>query len=134
MFIFLTKVEYHEWQNAQEGFDFVVIRTDEINTVEKLLEAYHERLQLAYMGRNYNSLWDVLFDPAWMRYKRIVIVHKYGLPELNDGDLKTYLRILQDAIDSTYKPDPSISYTIVFLSEDDDTKALTKKRIEMLMQ
>ncbi|PJA47177.1 hypothetical protein CO172_02850 [Candidatus Uhrbacteria bacterium CG_4_9_14_3_um_filter_36_7] len=134
MFLFLTKIEYQEWQNHQEGFDFVVIRTDEINTVEKLLEAYHERLQLPYMGRNFNSLWDVLFDPFWMCYKRVIIVHKYGLPDLNDGDLRTYLNILHRSIDNKYKPDPNISFTIVFVTENDSAKVLIQKQIEMLMQ
>jgi hypothetical protein len=84
-----------------------------------LLEELYVVLDLpGYFGFNWSALYDCLCDFHWINQYKVIIAHEV-LPELLEDDLKIYLRILRDAID-TWSNDENHSFEVQFTQADEN--------------
>jgi hypothetical protein len=65
-----------------------------------------------YFGFNWDALSECLKDFSWLEQKSIVISHE-EIPRCSERELKTYLEILIDAIES-WETDKQRSLTVFF--------------------
>ena len=64
-----------------------------------LLETLAEQLQFpAYFGYSVSALWDCLCDLHWVTQHKVVIIHEELPPGIPVEGLRTYLRLLIDAV------------------------------------
>jgi hypothetical protein len=65
-----------------------------------------------YFGFNWNARSDCLEDLNWIQSKRVVRVHE-ALPKLSSQELRMYLEILADAVQS-WIPDEQHDFIVAF--------------------
>ncbi len=99
---------------------FLAMIDKDVVSKAELLEELYNKLQLPdYFGFNWDALFDCLTDFHWINEKRIVLIHE-KLPLLSIDELKVYLRILVEAIDS-WKNDKEHHFEVVFPKQIKDT-------------
>lgn len=65
----------------------------------KLLATLAEQLHFPdYFGYNVSALWDCLCDLHWVTQHKVIIVHEELPPGIPAEGLRTYLRLLIDAV------------------------------------
>ena len=93
--------------------DFVARVPAGLATSRALLEALSWQLALpSYFGFNWNALSDCLRDLSWIDAPHVVLCH-VDVPPLPDAELRSYLDVLADAVDS-WQPGESHSLRVVF--------------------
>jgi RNAse (barnase) inhibitor barstar len=84
-----------------------------ISSVDALLTALYETLQFpGYFGFNWDALSDCLRDLHWIPAREVVMLHR-DLPSISESDLRTYLEILAESVQS-WRPDEEHSLRVVF--------------------
>lgn len=77
---------------------FIAVIDSNVRTKEELFNELYDKLQLPdYFGFNWDALSDCLRDFHWIQNKGIVLAHTV-IPHIEENDLKTYLEILNDAV------------------------------------
>jgi RNAse (barnase) inhibitor barstar len=97
----MPETSYFVFAEAVESIpnDHVAYLRGTIGTKQELLNALANALSFPeYFGHNWDALLDSLRDLSWLPARRIVIQHEF-LPALKDGELRTYLEVLIDAIE-----------------------------------
>ena len=93
-FYFIEKTE--EIKNRENAY-FVIITNDNFSE-EDLLNEYYIKLKFPpYFGFNWDAFNDCLRYLENIEQKNVIIYHPQ-LPQLNEKDLKIYLKILRDAV------------------------------------
>lgn len=94
----------------------ILVRVPEgIVSTDQFLDSMATLLKFpSYFGGNWNAFEDCLCDLTWLPEGRLVLAHS-NLPNLPDGDLKTYIEILRDAVIRGNKIEPR-DYVVVFPS------------------
>jgi len=95
-----------------EGLGIKVIISADINSKNKLLEYFKERLRFPYFGMNWDALQDCLRDLSWLEEKEVFVIHE-GLPVLPPEDLKIYLSVLSDTVEN-WKVEPEKVFRVIF--------------------
>jgi RNAse (barnase) inhibitor barstar len=86
-------------EDVVQAGDVAVLIPGDISNRDMLFQRLAEDLGFPdYFGKNWDALSDCLRDFHWRNEHRIVIAHS-GLPKLRQGDVKTYLEILSDAVE-----------------------------------
>ena len=76
-----------------------------VNSKDEILKQLNEKLLFPdYFGFNWNALWDMLCDFSWIEQQKVVLIHD-ELPNLDERELKIYLKILFDATKAWKKED-----------------------------
>jgi len=88
---------YEEINNKNDVF-FVTIINDNFSE-EDLLNEYYIKFKFPYFGFNWDALLDCLRDLEWIKQKNIIVYHPQ-LPQLNKKNLKIYLEILSNVMES----------------------------------
>ncbi|MCL2598204.1 MAG: barstar family protein [Paludibacter sp.] len=92
-FCFIDKFEEIKMENNS----FAVTLSDNIFLKEELLNEYYIKLKFpSYFGFNWDALYDCLAYMENIQQKNVIIYHN-ALPQLNDNDMKIYLKILKDS-------------------------------------
>jgi RNAse (barnase) inhibitor barstar len=108
----------------QPAKSFLAIIDANVRGKEDLLKELHNKLQLpSYFGFNWDALLDCLRDFHWIQNKGIVLIHTV-IPHIEENDLKTYLEILNDAIQDWQTDDEHYLEVIFPKSSEDALKAL----------
>jgi len=95
------------------GADYVAEIPVGLTSAEALLQAVYDGLQLpGYFGFNWNALSDCLRDLHWLQHDVVVLRH-VELPGLPDVQLRIYLEVLADAVNS-WQPDEEHSLRVEF--------------------
>lgn len=96
-----------------------------INSKADLLEVFRTSLNFPdYFGKNWDALNDMLRDLSWLGVDSVIVTHS-EIPDLPEPDLRKYLSILHDVVDSWKKAD-GIVFKVVFPERD-------QSRIERLL-
>jgi hypothetical protein len=106
-FIFVDTVAQFE-----ESLGIKVNISADIKSKDQLLRFFQERLRLPYFGMNWDALQDCLRDLSWLGESEIIIFHE-GLPLLPLKDLKIYLSVLSDAVES-WEAEPGKVFRVIF--------------------
>ena len=78
-----------------------------------LLAELRDRLALpGYFGMNWNALSDCLRDLHWLQQPQVVLCHA-DLPGLPEADLRNYLEVLAEAVQS-WQPNEPHSLQVIF--------------------
>ena len=94
-----------------------------------LLNILAEQLQFpSYFGYNVSALWDCLCDFHWTARQKILIIHEDLPPGIPAKGLRTYLRILVDAI-AEWQSDPDADHKLEVIFPPD-----CRTEIERLLQ
>lgn len=111
--------EFAEQDLAERSADTHVTRVPgSLASKQELLEALAESLTLpGYFGFNWDALSDCLRDLHWQEERTLVIVHT-DLPKLPLDDLRTYLEVLAEAVES-WSPDDEHRLSVVFPSQNE---------------
>jgi hypothetical protein len=83
-----------------------------IKSKNQLLRCFQERLRFPYFGMNWDALQDCLRDLSWLGEGEILIVHD-DLPLLPPKDLKIYLSVLSDTVES-WEAEPGKVFKVIF--------------------
>lgn len=87
---------------------------------QDLLNGIYWTLGFPYFGFNWDALNDCLGNLDWIEKEKVVLVHE-ELPRLPDNDLRTYLEILESAIEAWRIDEPHVTakheLEVVFLGE-----------------
>lgn len=119
----ITFAPYPAQQFQQDVFQAVIHGAlNKKDLLEKLSKSLHFP---KYFGFNWDALSECLKDFNWIKQKSIIISHE-ELPSCSEQELKTYLEILIDAVES-WETDEQHSL-IVFFPEN------SKKRIERILR
>jgi RNAse (barnase) inhibitor barstar len=95
--------------------DFLASMPAGLTDASALLRALSEQLVFpAYFGFNWDALSDCMRDLHWLTNTRVVLLHA-DLPALPEPELRTYLEVLQQAVES-WQPGESHSLYVVFPS------------------
>lgn len=80
----------------------------------QLLRTFAEQMKFpSYFGWNWDALYDLLCDLSWIQTRHIAIIH-HDLPlRFERKEVRIYLEILRDAIDS-WKTDTRHEFLAVF--------------------
>jgi hypothetical protein len=101
-----------DWPSPGEG-DFIAELPAGIRGTGQLFEALGRVLVFpSYFGENWNALSDLLRDLHWMPMREVVLVHR-DLPRLDPLDLRNYLEVLEEAVQS-WKPEEEHHLRVVF--------------------
>ena len=93
--------------------DFVAHVPAGLTDARALLEALYTRLSLpGYFGFNWNALSDCLRDLSWLGEPRVVLCHA-DLPPLPEAELRVYLDVLAQAVES-WQPAEAHSLCVIF--------------------
>lgn len=86
-------------ERPAEADDVYVVHVGrDISTKHDLIDDLASKLNTpAYFGRNWDSLLDILRDLGWIEQERVKIFHA-ELPKLDHESLKTYLEVLNSAV------------------------------------
>ena len=66
-----------------------------------------------YFGHNWDALYDLLCDLSWISQRRVVIIHEGFSFQLTDKELRTYLKLLIDAVKS-WRPKENHELAVIF--------------------
>lgn len=84
-----------------------------LTTTRALLDALYKELALpGYFGFNWNALSDCLRDLHWIAESSVVLCHG-DLPPLPEAELRSYLEVLAEAVQS-WQPGEPHSLQVVF--------------------
>jgi hypothetical protein len=90
--------EFFEYRNDLEnridGFIFII--PNGIMSKAELLNKYAE-IMPEYFGKNWDALDEMLHDLSWINQRLLIIIHT-DLPQLEDRELRTYLKILAESV------------------------------------
>lgn len=78
-----------------------------------------------YFGSNWNAVYDCLRDFSWIPNRKIVLTHDV-LPKISWEDLKIYLEVLKESVES-WKEDDDHEFEVVFQKKD-------REKIESLLE
>ena len=107
-FVFADTEFDHQSQDCFNG----VMRLG-VSNVDQLMDAIADALDFpAYFGANWNALSDCLTDFNWIDQRTVLLTH-HEIPKINIYDLKTYLSVLQDAVDD-WKDGEDHEFFVVF--------------------
>ena len=76
----------------------VVIEDDLVSDKQVLLMVYRNSLHANYMGRTWDSLWDVISSHEFIQGGSMMVVHASWPPRLPSEDLAIYLDIVFRAL------------------------------------
>jgi hypothetical protein len=115
--------DIHSYQPANS---FLVVVNSNVTTKEELLNELYNKLQFPdYFGFNWDALFDCLRDFHWIQQKGVILIHTL-IPRIEEGDLKKYLEILNDAIKDWKVDDEHYLEAIFPKSSEAGLKALVK--------
>jgi RNAse (barnase) inhibitor barstar len=98
---------------ALEPDDFLARVPPGLVGASALLHALSEQLDFpGYFGFNWDALSDCLRDLHWLSPSRVVLVHA-DMPSLPEAELRTYLKVLEQAVES-WQPGEPYSLRVVF--------------------
>lgn len=87
-----------------------------LSSKDELLQALYESLQFpGYFGFNWDALSDCFRDLHWIESPVVVLVHP-DVPQLEPGELDTYLELLAEAVDSWRQEEDRV-FRVVFPAE-----------------
>jgi hypothetical protein len=83
----------------------VVLISNAAATALDIFLAYDSALHFPYRGNNWNSLYDCLMDLGWIK-EDVAIIH-VTIPKLSVNELRVYIEVLDDVIESWNKERPT---------------------------
>lgn len=96
-----------------EPADFLARLPAGLTDASALLHALAERLSFpGYFGFNWDALSDCLRDLHWLSNPRVVLLHA-DLPALPEPELRSYLEVLREAVES-WQPGEPHSLHVIF--------------------
>jgi RNAse (barnase) inhibitor barstar len=96
--------------------DFIMQVPAGVTKKDELLEAFRRGLSLPdYFGYNWDSLDECLRDLAWIKRRRVIIIHQ-DLPQLDAKQLEAYLEVLADSA-RDWKPGEDHELIVAFPEE-----------------
>lgn len=106
--------EFSDQPVSNLPLDSHVVRiVGDVRGKDGLLRALYECLELpGYFGFNWDALSECLRDLDWLDSDSVVLVHDV-LPVLSKSELRTYVEVLAEAIES-WEADDSRSLRVVF--------------------
>lgn len=106
-------------------FRVEVIRVpSDIGSKDELMRFFASALRFPdYFGHNWDALLDCLSDLSWIEAALVLLIHD-ALPRMPPADLRTYIEVLNDAVERTQSTLPGLK--IYF-------PALTRKDIAALV-
>src|ERR1700730_12742366 len=98
-------------QHATDTLQFIV--HENISDKKSLLTVFSSHLSFpSYFGFNWDAFAECLQDLHWIKENKIIISHKC-LPKLPKSEMKIYLEILADTINS-WKKDGQHKFIAIF--------------------
>jgi RNAse (barnase) inhibitor barstar len=98
--IVMAEIEYTERPNSMIASRARVVHLSHINSKNSLLDIIGSELQFPdYYGRNWDALEECLRDLSWVPEREVLLIHD-DLPSLEDHELRTYIQILSEAVES----------------------------------
>lgn len=92
---------------------YVARLPSKLSNRQELLEALYHQLKFpGYFGFNWDALSDCLRDFHWLDSPTVVLVHS-DVPRLPPEELRTYISILAEAIDS-WQPHEDHDFRVAF--------------------
>jgi hypothetical protein len=109
----LRAFEFTDQAPASGPSTFVALVPAGVCEAPELLKALYERLELpGYFGFNWDALSDCLRDFHWRPEREVVLVHE-DIPNLPEGELRTYLEVLCEAL-ASWGPGETHRLRVVF--------------------
>lgn len=95
-----------------------------VTDVDQLMDVIADALDFpAYFGANWNALYDCLTDFSWINQQTVFLTH-HEMPKLNIDDSKTYLSVLQDAVNDWKEGEEHKFFVIFPASIEDEVRSL----------
>ncbi len=99
-FKFIEDINLYQPDNS-----FVVLISKDVNSENGLFKELSRKLNFPdYFGFNWNAVYDCLRDFHWIKEKGIVLIHA-EIPHIEEGKLKIYCEILNDAVQDWQRDD-----------------------------
>ena len=131
--VFVSATEMFQSLGDKKRTHSIIIEDDLVHDKQTILLIYRNSTHADYMGRTWDSLWDVLIDHDWVRGDDVHIMHTSWPPRLPEKDLNVYSDLLFESLryhngdnaqESCGKSSNHFKLVFVYKNEED------RKRIE----
>ncbi len=103
----------HESSAPSDAEALIAVVPASVSSVDELLGALSRSVAFpSYFGFNWSALSDCLRDLSWVKPRKVILWHE-ALPRIDEAELRMYLDVLAEAVES-WRPGEEHELGVVF--------------------